>query len=95
MNLSKAIPGIVAEAMKACGWTILDQTDQAITARTSTSTVTWAAGQGLTVLGYGNQQGQIGAVTRAYSKAAVTWAAQRAGWQVQQTSENQLQVTRR
>jgi len=95
INPAKALPDLVAQAMPACGWGIVQQTATSIQARTSTSIVTWTAGQGVTVEGYGNQQGQIGALTKAYSVKAVTWAAQRAGWSVKQTADNKLSVSRR
>ena len=34
-------------------------------------------------------------VTQAYSRQAVSWAAQRAGWTLKQTAANKFTVTRR
>jgi hypothetical protein len=61
------------------------------------ATVFWQAGKGLEVRTSAQETGQttIQAVTRAYSKAAVSWAASRAGWTVKQNADNTLTVNRR
>lgn len=95
INLAKAMPELVEEAMKSLGMTLYNKTKTMIQARTSDwSYVTWTAGQGLTVDGENNQK-HITDLTKAYSKQAVTWAAQRAGWTVKQTADDKLTVTRR
>ncbi len=95
--LTKAMPDLVAEAMKALGWRINVQSKTQIEAYTSSSYVTWRPGQGIIVRGYNqaDQQSQITALTKAYSVKAATWAAQRAGWEVKQTAPDKLTVTRR
>ncbi len=95
--LTKAMPDLVAEAMKALGWQINVHSKTQIEAYASSSYVTWRAGQGIIVRGYdqADQQPQITALTKAYSVQAVTWASQRAGWQVKQTAPDKLTVSRR
>lgn len=93
--LAKAIPELVAEAMKALGMQIVRENKTCIQARASDWTyTTWMAGKGLTVQGNNNQK-HVTEMTKAYSKQAVTWAAKRAGWTVQQTAEDKLTVSRR
>ena len=95
VNLANAMPELVADAMKACGFNLRSKTLSRITARNRDWTeVTWVKGQGLTVLGNSNPE-TITKLTQAYSQKAVTWAAQRAGWTVKQTSANTLAMTRR
>jgi hypothetical protein len=94
--LAKAMPEIVAEAIKTCGGQIslLSQLPTAIQATIGNNRITWTAGKGITVQGYNNQE-QIKTLTKAYSKQAVTWAAKRAGWTVKQTADDKLTVSRR
>jgi hypothetical protein len=92
------MPDLVAEAMKSLGWRIAQQDKVQIYAHSGSSTVRWESGKGVSVKGYGNrndQQAQITALTKAYSAAGVKWAAQKAGWQVQQTDPDKLTVSRR
>ena len=96
-NLAKAIPTILMDALKAAGWNIAMRSyveGKRIDAYKGGATLTWIAGKGLEVRSY-NSQPLIAEVTKEYSKQAVSWAAQRAGWQVQQTADNKLTVTRR
>ena len=91
--LAKAMPELVEEAMKSLGSKIFQQSKISIRARASDWTyVNWTAGTGLTVDGRNkaNNQQHITALTKAYSVKAVSWAAQRAGWQVQQTAADKL-----
>lgn len=95
VNLANAIPSILAESLTKSGWTLYETTDARITGYLSGATLEWNKGKGLSMRGYGNTQQQIVDVTRAYSVAAVSWAAQRAGWNIKQTAANQMQATRR
>ncbi len=95
--LAKALPTILMDALKSAGWDIPMRSyveGKRIDAYKGGATLTWIAGKGLEVRS-SNPQPLIAEVTKAYSKQAVTWAAQRAGWQVQQTADNKLTVTRR
>ena len=96
INLAKASSSILVDALKEMGYNLsINQADR-ILAYTSGARIEWHAKRGLTVTdsGYGTQS-RIEQITQAYSRQAVKWAAQRAGWTVQQTTQNQLTVTRR
>ena len=94
--LEKGIIGIVESAMQGLGWNIQARNDTTIVARTqNNSTVRWEQNVGVNIRGYGNPQNVIDSLTQAYSKEAVSWAAQRAGWTVNQTEANKLTITRR
>lgn len=92
--LANAVPAIVVEALKALEWNIVTSTETQISASLGGSSLTWTAGKGLAVRGRLAQQ-QIRAMTKMYSVRAVHWAAQRAGWTVQQTAADKLTVSRR
>ncbi len=94
-NLAKALPNIMEYSFKALGWSIVSSTNTEIQARRNYGEmIVWKAGRGLEVRS-SNPQPLIAEVTKEYSKQAVSWAAQRAGWQVQQTADNKIIVTRR
>ncbi len=95
--LANAMPEIVAHALKSLGWIIRESTTTRITAYHvgTANDIIWTPGKGITIQGYGNTQEQIKTLTKEYSKQAVTWAAKRAGWTVQQTAQDRLTVSRR
>ncbi len=95
--LAKAMPSILMDALKAEGWAPNQENDKHIVAWKGSSYLNWTAGQGVTIRGLSRERNQqaVTAVTKAYSVQAVTWAAQRAGWQVKQTGANKLTVSRR
>lgn len=96
--LAKAIPSLVEEAMKSLGWKIIERKDASLTATHERSKVGWIQGKGVYAWGdvsVAQNQEEIKKLTKAYSKAAVTWAAQRAGWTVKQTGPDTLEVIRR
>lgn len=93
-GLSKAVVPVLLEALKALGWTVTASDTASITASKGLQKITWAAGTGVTVSA-GNPQAVYSEIVRAYSKAAVSWAAQRAGWTVKATGENKMTITRR
>lgn len=98
VKLANAMPEIVLDALKDLGWNIQSETNSKITAYKSYESLTWESGKGITLSGMSNQttaEKNINAITKQYSKRAVTWAAQRAGWQVTTKSENTLNITRR
>ena len=78
------------------GFKGIEQSASVIVARTSGSTrVRWDQGEGL-VITSSNSEFFAREITKAYSRAAVSWAAKRAGWQVSTLIEdNKLQITRR
>ncbi len=94
INLAKADVSILADALEAERWIITGKTKTTITAYRGNTGLVWRQGQGLELSGYDNAAEIVG-VTKAYSKGAVSWASQRAGWQVKQTGANTLAVTRR
>jgi hypothetical protein len=94
--LAKAMPEIIQHAMKALGWNVLNQhQDNYLQARNESNLITWTPGKGINVQGYSNTQENIKALTKEYSKQAVTWAARHAGWNVKQTRQDTLTVSRR
>lgn len=94
VNLAKALPDVLRRALEAAGWTIREYSAQTIDAYRSITgeSMTWTAGQGMTVRGNAKTAGII---SQAYSRAAVTWAAQRAGWTVSKTDGNKINMERR
>jgi hypothetical protein len=93
--LQNAMPEIVEKALTATGWNITGTGLNVILARKSGYSLTWNKGQGITIEGMRENQQAITAITKEYSKQAVSWAASRAGWQVQSTGSDTLTVTRR
>lgn len=98
VNLKNAFSDLVVEAMTASRWVVYLATTTQVKGWIGASQVTWVKGQGLSIRGYQGQvqnQKTLNEITKAYSVAAVTWAAKRAGWQVQQTAADKLTVSRR
>ena len=95
IKLANAIPELVKKALQELDWNITGETKTRIIARRSSDTVIWEQGKGLTIQGMNTGRTQLDAITQAYSKQAVSWAAQRAGWQVKSNNQNQLNLTRR
>ena len=95
IKLANAMPELVKKALEETGWTISGENKQRIIARRSSDIVIWEQGKGLTVQGKNTGRTQLDAITQAYSKTAVTWAAKRAGWSVSNHETNKLTLTRR
>lgn len=93
--LHNAMQPLVKDALEARGWTILNSTADTIRATRGGNTVVWKKGKGMTLSGMRVDKSEITKLTKEYSKQAVTWASQRAGWQVKSTSDNTLTMTRR
>ena len=96
-NLKNGIGSLVAEAIKAAGYTVDTQTADTISAYSGGRRVTWTKGIGLSVSS-GSTIGNYNLVrdiTRRYSAAAVSWAASRAGWTAKQTGDNTITLNRR
>jgi methenyltetrahydromethanopterin cyclohydrolase len=95
--LAKAQPAILAEALKAAGWQVsVNEPAKVCASNTAGESVTWLAGSGLAITAAPSQTKRVeAAVIQAYSKAAVSWAAARAGWQVASSQGNKLTLTRR
>lgn len=93
--LTKAMPDVLKAGLEADGWEIRLMTTEKIMAIRGNSTVIWTKGVGLSLRGSNVTQAPT-EIVQAYSKAAVSWAAQRAGWTVQAgANKNQVVVTRR
>ena len=96
-GLKQAYSEVLRTALTNMGYSVQVQADGSIRA-TGRTTITWAAGIGIQAQARTSSdtllKSTIAQVTKEYGKAAVTWAAQRAGWKVQQTGANMLQVTR-
>lgn len=97
VNLNMAIADVLADALRADGWRIIImQTTDSVQAYKSGQSLEWQKGKGLSIRGSEFRNNEtISAITQAYSRQAVQWAAKRAGWTVQQTAADQLTVTRR
>jgi len=92
--LTKARSDILWAGLVEAGWTITTATKDSVLAYKQGTSVVWTAGKGLQITGA--QTGVQAEIVQAYSKAAVSWAAQRAGWHVQSgANQNQLNLTRR
>lgn len=94
IDLAKALPGLLAEALEANGWEIQTNTGQTISAYKFGARLNWVSGKGLEVQARVPSE-TVQEVTKAYSAQAVKWAAQRAGWTVKQTAQDQLTINRR
>lgn len=94
VNLAKATPDILLDALTALGWNITRSTVTQIAAHLAGDTLVWTAGQGLAVNSV-DAQARVKSLTRMYSVKAVTWAAKRAGWSIQQAQDNKLIASRR
>jgi len=100
VNLANADPGILADGLTADGWTVTSvQADTLVARKTMDyydTRLTWRKGKGLELDGQPNRQDRtFSEIAKAYSVQAVSWAAQRAGWQVTRTGQDTLSVTRR
>jgi len=94
--LSKGMPALVEAALRAAGFTILGNDAASIRAARRGERVAWAAGKGLVVSSASqDRNAEIAAeITRGYAKAAVSWAASRAGFTVK-AGGDKLTLTRR
>ena len=95
INLSNADHSVLLDALNADNWNIRRQSSDEIVAYKRGQTLTWNKGTGIEVKSMSNADKAILDVTKAYSKQAVSWASQRAGWKVKSINDNQFQVTRR
>lgn len=100
ISLAKAQPEVLRKALESIGWRIATATTGRIEATSPDwiIRVTWTAGQGMTFRGstQDQQTKAAAAITQAYSRAAITWAAQRAGWTVKQGTEpNKMRLEKR
>jgi hypothetical protein len=91
------MPDLLKSALENIGWEIELYTNLVIIAYRGSNKLTWKASEGLTMDGSNEKYAtnKINEIVQAYSKTAVTWAAQRAGWQVTNQTENTLNVIRR
>jgi hypothetical protein len=94
INLSRALPPVLLQALESDGWTIDEKTETKINAHKGNASLTWTAGRGLSVQ-HSSPQQYLDSITRAYSAKAVSWAAQRAGWTVKQNADQTITVNRR
>jgi len=94
INLSRANSDLLTDALKAEKWYIVDSDQNLINAYRGNAVLSWQSGNGLTVRA-SNSQSIIEQTTQAYSKQAITWASNRAGWSVKSTGRNTLTVQRR
>lgn len=88
-KLSNALPSVLADALTAEGYAIHERLPGSIRATMGSAYVTWTKGTGLTIQSRNPAQ-DLQTVTQAYSRAAVTYAAQRAGWTVQTNSPTSI-----
>jgi len=94
IKLANAMPELVKQAMEDMNWKITSNITTRIVANRFGESIIWEANKGITIRG-SNTERLVTEISKAYSKRAVTWAAQRAGWQVTSTNNNTLNVTRR
>lgn len=94
IKLANAMPDLIEKALRELGWQIKATGKNKINARKSYDYLVWEAGKGLTISGNNNEK-HLAEISQAYSKQAVTWAAQRAGWQVANQTKNTLNIVRR
>jgi hypothetical protein len=96
--LKNGMPTLIAEALKSAGWNITSQDNNSIAASRAGEKLTWAMGVGIRIVhknGKIYSDNAVGEITRGYSKAAVSWAASRAGWTAKTTGDNTMTLSRR
>ena len=95
--LKNGMPNLVAQAMTAAGWVITAQDEDTIAAKRGAEKITWAKGRGLTVTASTATfpQSIVQGIVQNYSKAAVSWAASRAGWTTKSTGLNTMTLSKR
>ena len=95
--LTKADQSILVTALEKAGYRITHNIPGSLKASDTNGTVSWTQGLGVTVSAYRyvSKDSVVKAIQQGYSKAAVEWAAKRAGWSVTQQTETKYLVTRR
>ena len=94
-GLENAMPQVLAQALKSEGWQIHEEVGYRVVASNRYDSLTWTKGKGIVVSTSGNAEMLGAKVRQAYSKAAVSWASQRAGFkQVGQWQDNKVTLTR-
>ena len=95
--LAKGMQSVILDALRADGWYITSEDATSIAAQRGDERMTWASGQGLTIYSRNAETAAMcqRGIVQSYSKAAVSWAAKRAGWTVQSTGKNTMTVNRR
>jgi len=94
VNLKNAMSDIVEKALKALKWNVTLVNKAKITAQSNNDTLTWLKGRGIRISSSNSSQ-HLQNITKEYSKQAVSWAASRAGWNVNSTGTNKLTISRR
>ena len=93
--LSKALPDLLAKALVSLGWRVELATNAEVRASNDLfETVLWKAGTGITVQS-AQPEPLLANINKAYGVQAVTWAAQRSGWTVNQTALDKISLSRR
>lgn len=99
IKLANAMPEILKKALQESGWIlgICSEVNKKVTATKGNDYLVWEYGKGFTIQGMNRQRQEtsLSEISQAYSKQAVTWAAQRAGWQVTNVNQNTLNIVRR
>jgi len=98
-KLKNAMPALIKSAMQSEGFRITVDTATRIVGVNSIHTWSWEAGKGIRTEArtYDSRAAEAAQsqLVQSYSRAAVSWAAQRAGWTVQQTAPNKLTIQKR
>lgn len=92
-GLTKAVPAVLLAAINSLNRANAAQEGTTIRARVAGHNVDWNAQAGLTVTGWNSEQ-VAKDIKMAYSKQAVSWAAQRAGWKVISQDGNTVKVSK-
>jgi hypothetical protein len=92
-GLENGIPAIVEKAFAAAGFAVSEISGATIKGRVGRNVATWSQGAGLKVVSQ-NASADVAAIKREYSKAAVSWAASRAGWKVGAWVGNKVQMVK-
>lgn len=97
IKLANAMPDLLKDSLINIGWEIELFNKSIIIATRGNKRMTWKVNEGLTMDGSNEKTANniINEIVQAYSKTAVSWAAQRAGWQVTNQTENTLNIIRR
>jgi hypothetical protein len=97
LDLAKANIDLVKEAAESIGLSVWEMTETRVRATSERKQISISYERGKLSISAPTQQGieeTVGEFKRAYSRAAVTRAAKKVGFQIQQKSERKLVLSR-
>jgi hypothetical protein len=94
VDMRRALPDLVESALKAMGAEVQHVGQHVLAVHQDGWRASWAKGGEMTITRrYGDLSEVVREIPRQYSRAAVTWAAKRAGWAVSTANGQQYSMT--